>query len=308
MAEPIEIVVIGSINMDLVLRVAHPPRPGETVLARDLVTIPGGKGANQAVGAARLGAKTAIVGRVGDDEFGSRLLAGLKTNHVDTRFVTITEGASSGIAVITVDDQGENAICVSSGANFRVAPADVDAASGMIGRAKVCLLQLELPIDTVTHAIKLCRKAGVEVILDPAPAPIDAPDALFEVDVITPNLTEADTLTHKSPRNHERETRAVAAALTARGARNVVLKLGERGALVCDGDTCEHIPGRKIKPVDTTAAGDAFTAALGFARVRGQSLMEATKLANAAGAAACLRFGAQPSLPTLEEITKLFSA
>jgi len=308
MAEPAEVVVIGSINMDLVLRVAHPPLPGETVLARDLVTIPGGKGANQAVGAARLGAKTAIVGRVGEDEFGGRLLAGLKTNHVDTRFVTITEGAPSGVAVITVDDKGENAICVSSGANARVTPADIDAAADVIRNAEVCLLQLELPLETVLHAIAVCRRAGVETILDPAPAPIDAPDALFDVDVITPNLTEADTLTHKSPRNHERETRAVAAALAARGARYVVLKLGDRGALVCDGDTCEHVPGHKIKPVDTTAAGDAFTAALGFARTRGKNLHEATKLANAAGAAACLKFGAQPSLPTYEEVSKLMPA
>ncbi len=307
MAEPAEIVVIGSINMDLVLRVAHPPRPGETVLARDLVSIPGGKGANQAVGAARLGARTAIVGRVGEDEFGSRLLAGLNTNHVDTRFVTITEGAASGIAVITVDEKGENAICVSSGANARVTPADIDAAAESIRKAKVCLLQLELPLETVLHALTVCRRAGVETILDPAPAPIDAPDALFNVDVITPNLTEADILTHKSPRNHERETRAVAAALTARGARYVVLKLGDRGALVCDGDTCEHVPGHKIKPVDTTAAGDAFTAALGFARTRGKNLQDATKLANAAGASACLKFGAQPSLPTFEEVSKLMS-
>jgi len=293
-----EIVVIGSINLDLVLRVAHPPLPGETVLARDLSAIPGGKGANQAVGAARLGARTAMVGRVGDDEFGRRLLAGLGENRVDAQHVQITGGVASGVAVITVDDRGQNAICVAPGANHRVTPADVDAAADTIKQAKVCLLQLELPIDTVLHAIEVCRAAGVETILDPAPAPTSIPEHLLEVDILTPNLIEARTLAAANTA----EDRELAAALAARGARRVVIKLGDQGALVCDGDRFRHLQAHRITPVDTTAAGDAFNAALGVARARGQALPDAIRTANAAGAAACLKFGAQPSLPTQADI------
>lgn len=302
MANQFEIVVIGSINLDLVLRVAHPPRPGETVLARDLSAIPGGKGANQAVGAARLGARTAMVGRVGDDEFGRRLLAGLNENQVDARHVQITDGVASGVAVITVDDRGQNAICVAPGANHRVTPSDVDAAAEMIRRAKVCLLQLELPIGTVSHAVEICRAAGVETILDPAPAPERFPDSLMHVDILTPNLLEAQAISGEPADAHARDTRTIASALVARGAKRLALKLGSSGAIYYEADRFELVPGHRITPVDTTAAGDAFTAALGVARARGRSLSEAVRMANAAGAAACLKFGAQPSLPTQADI------
>ncbi len=305
MAEPFDVVVVGSINIDLVMRVARPPRPGETVMARDLVTIPGGKGANQAVGAARLGARTALIGRVGRDDFGTRLLNELKAQHVDIRHVTPTDNHATGVAMITVDEKGENAICVAAGANHRLTPSDVDAAAETLRRAKVCLMQLELPLATVEHAIELCRKAGVETILDPAPAPDRPPRALFGVDIICPNLLEAQALTQESPGTHAEETRTLAAALAAYGAKHVVIKLGERGAVVCDGNGCEVIPPHRITPVDTTAAGDAFAAALGYARAKGDPLLEAAHFANAAGAAACLKFGAQPSLPTLHDVLQL---
>ncbi|HUW84282.1 MAG TPA: ribokinase [Phycisphaerae bacterium] len=298
------VAVIGSINMDLVVRTSHAPAPGETVLGRDLQTIPGGKGANQAVAVARLGLPCWMIGRVGDDEFGQRLLTSLAASKVEVSHIVVTEGTPTGVALIVVDQVGENAICVASGANYRVTPEDVDAAEQAIAAAKVCLLQLELPVDTVVHAIRLCRKHGVETILDPAPAPPNAPDALFEADLITPNQNEAEVLTHE--RNEKvREAKAAAAALVSRGARKVVLKLAERGALVFDGERFEQIGPHKIAPVDTTAAGDAFTGALAVARARGHNLADAARYANAAGAAACRKFGAQPSMPTPEDVIEL---
>jgi ribokinase len=298
------VAVIGSINMDLVVRASHAPEPGETVLGRDLQTIPGGKGANQAVAVARLGLPCWMVGRVGDDEFGQRLLTSLAASKVEVSHIVVTEGTPTGVALIVVDRVGENAICVASGANYKVTPEDVDAAEQAIAAAKVCLLQLELPIETVVHAIRLCRKHGVETILDPAPAPPHAPDDLFEADLITPNQNEAEALTHERTEK-VREAKAVAAALVSRGARKVVLKLGERGALVFDGERFEQIGAHKIAPVDTTAAGDAFTGALAAARARGHNLADAARYANAAGAAACRKFGAQPSMPTPEDVIEL---
>jgi ribokinase len=300
------IVVIGSINMDLVVRAPHAPAPGETVLGRDFQTIPGGKGANQAVAVARLQLPCSIVGRVGDDDFGERLLTGLRASKVDVAHVTVAEGVATGVALIVVDHVGENAICVASGANYKVTPDDVDAARDRIASARLCLLQLELPVPTVIHAIRLCRKLNVPTILDTAPAPSDPPDELFEADIITPNQTEAGLLAQE-PSGKFREAKAVAAALVSRGARRVVLKLGDRGALVFDGQRFEHVPGRKIVPVDTTAAGDAFTGALAVACARGESLVEAARYANAAGAAACLKFGAQPSMPTPQEVEQLLT-
>ncbi len=307
MQESPAIVVVGSINMDLVVRVPHAPRAGETVIGRDLATIPGGKGANQAVAAARLGSSVAIVGRVGDDDFGDRMRTTLAGAHVDTRHVTVTEGAATGVALISVDVRGENAIAVSGGANRRLSPADVDAAAEIFSSARVCLLQLEIPLETVLHAIRVCRSAGVETILDAAPAPDDPPAELFAADILSPNLAEAEALAREPAAGH-REAKALAAALAARGARQVVIKLGEHGALYYDGERFEHVPELRIMPVDTTAAGDAFTAALAVARARGDSLSEAVRLANAAGAAACLKFGAQPSLPTMREVVRLIQA
>lgn len=304
MSQEPPVVVIGSLNMDLVVRVVTPPRPGETVLARDLAAIHGGKGANQAVGVSRLGAGCTLVGRVGDDLFGEQLLTGLTGAHVDTQHVVVTEGVATGVALITVDEHGENAICVAGGANQRLTPADVDAAADTISASRVCLLQLEIPLETVLHALRLCKRAGVETILDCAPAPAKTPPELFDVDILTPNLVEAEALA-SGHGGMPQSPKALAAALASRGARSVVIKMGERGALACDGAHCEHVPGIRITPVDTTAAGDAFAAALGVARARGEPLHDAVRFANAAGAAACLKFGAQPSLPTTADVSRL---
>ncbi|MFO0973910.1 MAG: ribokinase [Phycisphaerae bacterium] len=304
MSATCDVVVIGSVNIDLVVRAARIPAAGETILGRDLMTFPGGKGANQAVAAARLGARTALVGRVGDDPYGGRLLASLQAAGVNTRHVTVTEGVPSGTALICVDALGENAICVAGGANMRVTPADIDRAAPLIRSAKVCLLQLELPIETVLHALQVCRAAEVETILDPAPCPEEPVAGLFHVAVLSPNQHEAERLTGERFGNHA-EVKLLAATLAARGPAAVVVKLGERGAVYFDGEQLEHLPAHRITPVDTTAAGDAFTAALGVARAAGEPLAAATRFANAAGAVTCLKQGAQPALPTRPEVERM---
>jgi ribokinase len=289
--------------MDLVARAPHVPAPGETVLGRDFSTIPGGKGANQAVAVARLGAASRMIGRVGDDDFGRRLLDGLAASGVDTDAVRITPHTPSGIAMIVVEDAGENAITVASGANFQVTPDDVDAAETLLRRAAICLIQLELPVATVCHTIRVCRRHGVQTLLDPAPAPQDEiPDELFQADIISPNESEAAILTGLPARS---DPSAIAEALHRRGCSSVVLKLGERGAWVSAGSQRGPVPGFRIDAVDTTAAGDAFTAALAVCLAAGQNLLTASRFANAAGALACTRLGAQLSMPTREEVEGL---
>jgi ribokinase len=292
--------------MDLVVRAPHVPQPGETVLGHSFSTIPGGKGANQGVAAARLGADCRFIGRIGDDAFGQRLLAGMQASGVNCEYVQVSEGVATGVALIVVDERGENAITVAGGANKKLTVEDVEAARDVIASSKVCLLQLEIPLETASYAIRLARTLGVEVILDcaPAPDPGQVPQTLFSADIITPNETEAMILTGE-PAVGKREARFLAAALVERGAENVVLKLGEKGSLCYDGSRFEHVDPFRVKPVDTTAAGDAFTAALAVSRARGLPLGEAVRYANGAGAAACLKFGAQPAMPSAEEVRKV---
>src|SRR3954454_3582570 len=197
MAKSGPIVVIGSINMDLVCRTPHIPRAGETILGNGLVTIPGGKGANQAVAAAKLASpntKVHMIGRVGSDDFGQRLLNGLTQHGVDTTHVTLTEGVASGVAMILVDTKGENTIVVTPGANAKLTPRDIDAAEDLIKTASVVLIQLEIPYQTVTHAIAMCQRLGVYSILDPAPAAHKLPRTMMGVDLFTPNQSEAEIL------------------------------------------------------------------------------------------------------------------
>ena len=312
---PRKIVVVGSINMDLVCRCERMPRPGETVTGSGLLTIPGGKGANQAVAAARLagpGDEVHMVGRVGDDDFGQRMLVALRGHGVDADRVTVTEGVSSGCAVILVDKVGENSIVLSPGANAKVSPEDVDAAADLIGGAAVVVLQLEIPLLTVAQAIAVARRAGVRVILDPAPAPPDGlKRALYQVDVLTPNQTEAEALLAKAgtamgrmKRTRRVDAKQLGEELLERGPGAVVLKLGAKGALLVDNEI-EHVKGYKTKVVDTTAAGDAFNGALAVGLAEGMELGRAVRFANAAGAKACENFGAQPALPTRMEVEGL---
>ena len=316
------IVVIGSANTDLVARTPRLPRPGETVLGADLLTLPGGKGANQAVAAARLRSPQAsrllaphpshpnatvhLIARVGDDAPGAALRANLDQNNVDVTHVRPTPGVPSGTALILVDAAGENCIAVCPGANGRVSPADVDAAEDLIARASVVLLQLEIPPETVLHAIALCRRLGVPSVLDPAPVPAAGlPPAMYAVDVLTPNETEAARLAGADATGPT-DPEAIARAIARRGPGHVVMKLGAAGALIVPADgPSTAVPPFPVEAVDSTAAGDAFNGALAVALSEGRPLNEAVRFANAAGALCCTKAGAQPSLPTRDEVERL---
>ncbi len=311
-----DVLVIGSLNADLVVRVGRFPAPGETISGDDLQIIPGGKGANQAVAAARLGAKTAMMGRVGKDSFGPFLLDSLKSNQVDISNVHVDESAT-GTAMIVVDSNGQNSIVLSAGANGKVSAEDIKSIKV---DAKILLLQLEIPIESVIHAAKLGRQKGMTVILNPAPAR-ELPDELISsVDYLVPNETELSLLCGV-PVKDAASAEQAAKVLLKRGARHVIVTLGEIGALVVSTDQVKHVDAYKVNVVDTTAAGDAFIG--GFAAKLLESgsslpvqehtpaghlalaLQSAVKYGNACGALAVTKFGAQPSLPTKEEVEKL---
>jgi ribokinase len=305
------IVIIGSINMDLVCRVPRLPRAGETVLGTAFAVIPGGKGANQAVAVARLGGNVHLIGRVGEDDFGKQLLAGLRSAGVKVDRVLPTPDVASGCAAIAVDVAGENAIAVIAGANGLLLPADVDAAEGLIASAAVVVVQLEVPVETVLHTAALCRRLGVPTILDPAPAPPGGlPAELYDVDILTPNEAEAAMLLGlpllKPDEAATLPASEIATRLLERGCRAVLLKLGAAGSLLQEkeGSAIEIAP-FPVQAVDTTAAGDAFTGALAQALAEGISLPAAARFANAAGALCCTTFGAQPALPTRERVEEL---
>ncbi|MEN0110462.1 MAG: ribokinase [Planctomycetota bacterium] len=300
------IVVVGSANMDLVLRCPRIPRPGETLLGDSVTEAPGGKGANQAVAASRLGGDVTLIGRVGDDAFAGRLLDSLSGNGVRTDRVASTEGIASGVATISVADNGENAILVIPGANALVTPADVAAARESISAADTLLLQLETPQETIVAAIAVAREAGVRVILDPAPVPATVAAGLLDVDIICPNETEAEALLGRSVGATADERLAAAKALTQLGARTAIITLGAEGAVwtTRDGES-GTVAAPKIDPVDTTAAGDAFAGALGLRLAEGADLPTALRFACAAGSAAATRLGAQPGMPTRAEVEAL---
>ncbi|HEV3464342.1 MAG TPA: ribokinase [Actinomycetota bacterium] len=294
-----EVVVVGSLNLDLVVRVPRLPGPGETVAGDDVFRNPGGKGANQAVAAARLGRRVAMVGRVGDDDAGRQLLASLEAASVDTAQVRALPGVPSGTALITVSEDGENQIVLSPGANARLTPGDVAAAGAALEAAAVTLLQLEVPLEAVAAAAKAA--AGM-VVLTPAPVQ-PLPDGLLDqVDVLVPNRVELAQLTGQPVP----ETVASAVALAGRlAARAVVVTLGADGALVVEDGQASHVPAVPVKAVDTTAAGDAFCGGLADALAAGATLQDAARMAVRVAAAACLRPGAQASLPTPAELGAL---
>ena len=301
------ILVVGSINMDLVVRTARMPAPGETILGNGLATSPGGKGANQAVAAARLGGNTTMIGRVGEDTFGRTLLAGLEDEGVDCRSIMTTGDAATGVAIIAVDRNGENAIIVAGGANAMLTPDDVYSRAELFGRADVVVLQLEIPLPTVRAAITLARRHGCKVILDPAPAPSKIPAELCQVDILSPNANEAEIITGQKA-GEERVDKLVALDLVARGAQAAVLKLGHRGSLVVSADgQFARVGPYHVDIVDTTAAGDAFTGALAVKVACGMALPGAARFANAAGALACTRLGAQRAMPSAAEVRMLMA-
>jgi ribokinase len=297
------IVVIGSSNTDMIIKVPHIPAPGETILGGEFFTAAGGKGANQAVGAARAGGRVKFVARVGSDMFGERAVAALRLEGIDVRNVLRDKHAASGAALIFVAKNGENSIAVAGGANAKLSSADVRRAAGVFTGAASLVMQLETPLASVHLAARLAAKAGVPVILNPAPAQ-PLPDALLKlITILTPNETEAELLTGIKVKDTAAAARACA-KLRARGVRTVIMTLGSRGAFVSDSQGSRLLPGFKVNAVDTTAAGDVFNGALGVSLAEGKALDEAIRFAHAAAAISVTRWGAQPSAPRRAEIDK----
>ena len=294
-----KIVVVGSANTDMVVPVHHLPEPGETILGGDYVQSLGGKGANQAVAAARLGGDVTFIARLGKDSFGDISLAAYRAEGINTEFIVRDDTALSGVALIMVNRGGENIIAVAQGANAKLSPQDILAAENAIKGAKCLLVQLEIPLETVQAAIQLAAKHHVPVILNPAPATKLPPEMLEMVDYLTPNETEASFL------EGNYTTRNVSAdAFLLRGkfkAKNIIITLGPKGALIV-GYNNRAIPSYQVHTVDTTGAGDAFNGGLAVALARGDDLANAVKFANSAAALSTTRTGAQPSMPTLDEV------
>lgn len=290
--------------MDLVIRCASLPVPGQTITAESSQEIPGGKGANQAVAASRAGGDVVMIGRVGDDSMASQLIENLHGHQVQTDRVLRTEHCASGLAVVAVESSGQNAILVVPAANAKVSVEDVNDAESLLRAADVVLLQLEIPLTTVTRAIEIAKDAGVPVILDPAPMPSTLPKEALQVDVICPNQSEAAALVGYRVETLD-DARRAAEDLLSQGVRQAIITMAEQGAIIHDGSSSQWIEPFKIEPVDTTAAGDAFAGALAVRLAEGQPLSASARFAAAAGAIAATRLGAQPAMPSRLEIDQL---
>jgi len=299
--EPRPIVVVGSSNMDLVIKTSRIPKPGETILGGEFAMIAGGKGANQAVAAARLGGRVYFVARVGRDPFGDRMLDNFQAEGIATDYVIRDEKRSSGVAIIVVDDSGENSIVVAAGANGALSPADVDKAEEIIAQADSVLLQLEIPIETVMRTVELAAKHGTRVILDPAPARELDYSLLSKIDIITPNETEAEILTGIAGTD-EFAARLQATALRNRGVKTVLVTRGKQGSMLDDGNEARVFKTIEVESVDSTAAGDCFNGALAAKLAQGADLSEAINFASRAAAISTTRLGAQDSLPRLSDL------
>jgi len=307
MAQGKAIVVIGSSNIDLVAKSHKIPVVGETLTGTDFFMTPGGKGANQAVAAAKLGADVIFVARLGKDVFAEKSLENFKSVNINTKHIAQLEGVPSGVAIIAIDDNGKNIIIVVPGANGKLTPADVEKASADITSAGVVVCQLEIPIETVERAAEIAAKNKVPFILDPAPARPLSDKLLSLVDVIKPNETEAQTIA--GIKVVDAETAAKAADwLLAKGVKNVIITLGEKGALLANKNGKETIQSRKVKAIDSTAAGDAFTGALAYGMANGKSLKDAAVYAGAVAAISVTRLGAQASMPTKKEVDAFIAA
>ncbi|PXV73194.1 ribokinase [Pantoea sp. PNA 03-3] len=301
MSKHAKLAVLGSINADHILNLAHFPRPGETVIGQKYQIAFGGKGANQAVAAGRAGADIAFIACVGADDIGERVCQQLAQDKIDTQPVEVIKGESTGVAMIFVNGEGENNIGIYSGANAALTPAYVARHQQVIAGADALLMQLESPLDSVVAAATLARQHQTQVILNPAPATA-LPDSLLAlVDVITPNETEAEILTGIAVRNDEDAARA-AAALHNKGIPTVLITLGRRGVWLSEKGQGQRVAGFDVKAVDTIAAGDTFNGAFITARLEGKAMLDAVRFAHAAAAIAVTRSGAQPSVPWRAEI------
>ena len=300
------IVVLGSLNMDFVVRVPHLPAGGETVLGHDFVTLPGGKGANQACAAGRAGSTNVTVkmlGRIGYDVFGDQLKASLAAAGVDVSGVQATQEQPTGVALIWVDAHGQNSIVVASGANHAIKLEEMPAMRAAFRGASHALFQLETPLPVVEAALRLAREEGVRTILDPAPAQPLTGELLSQVDILTPNESEALALLGRVPQRVSLDdAKRLAVALLALGPKSVILKLGDRGCWYWNGQYSIHKPAFEVKAIDSTAAGDTFNGALAVSLAQSADMSKALVFANAAAALSVTRAGAQASIPELAEI------
>lgn len=296
-----KIVVVGSSNTDMIIKTEHIPKPGETVIGGDFSTAAGGKGANQAVAAARAGGTVRFVARVGKDVFGDQAIEGFVKDNIDVSHIVRDAREPSGVALIFVDHKGENSIAVASGANGSLSPADAQAAEEAIADADVLVMQLETPLETIGEAAAMGARARVKSILNPAPAqPLDD-QLLSHVSILTPNESEAELLTGIAVKS-DVDAHKAAKALAEKGIGIVLVTLGRRGVFVHGDGMDELVPGFEVEAVDSTAAGDVFNGALAVAIAEGRPLRQAVHFANAAGAISVTRLGAQPSAPSRREI------
>lgn len=298
---PANVVVIGSLNMDLVTRAPRLPKGGETLIGHSFATVSGGKGANQAVAAARLGAQVAMVGCVGNDDYGVQLREALLAEQIDCQAVSTVED-SSGVALIVVDDNSQNAIVIVAGANGAMTPAVIDRFDAVLQAADVIICQLEIPDTTVGHALKRARALGKTVILNPAPASRPLPaDWFVAIDYLIPNESEAAALSGL-PVDSLQSAESAASQLIAMGAGKVIITLGAQGSLFANGKGFEHFPAPKVQAVDTTAAGDTFVGGFAAALASGKSEAEAIRYGQVAAALSVTRAGAQPSIPAMSDV------
>ncbi|TVT79950.1 ribokinase [Pseudomonas sp. H3(2019)] len=298
---PAKVVVVGSLNMDLVTRAQRLPHAGETLHGESFATVSGGKGANQAVASARLGARVSMIGCVGDDAYGEQLRAALLAEQIDCQALTSVEG-SSGVALIVVDDNSQNAIVIVAGANGQLTPDMVAGFDAVLAAADVIICQLEVPMHTVGYVLKRGRELGKTVILNPAPATSPLPaDWYSSIDYLIPNESEASALSGL-PVDSLESAELAASRLIAAGAGKVIITLGPQGSLFANGQGCEHFPAPKVKSVDTTAAGDTFVGGFAAALAAGKSEVEAIRFGQVAAALSVTRAGAQPSIPSLSDV------
>jgi ribokinase len=298
------VVVVGSLNMDLVTRAQRMPGPGETLSGESFVTVSGGKGANQAVAAARLGAQVAMIGCVGRDAYGEQLRSALLAEHIDCQGVSIVSGVSTGIASIVVDGNGQNSIIIVAGANGCLTPDVMDRFDALLSAAQVVICQLEVPVPTVAHVLRRARELGKTVILNPAPATAALPDDWYSlIDYLIPNETEATILSGVAV-DSLASARGAAGSLLASGAGKIIITLGEQGVVLASAQAVEHFPAPRVTAVDSTAAGDTFVGGFAAALAQGRSEPEAIRFAQKAAALSVTRAGAQPSIPHSAEVQR----
>lgn len=294
------VVVIGSLNMDIVITAERQPRMGETILGDTISFLPGGKGANQAVAAQRLGANTSMIGAVGEDAFGQQLIASLQREGINTSGVKRMHNEPTGTASILLAER-DNSIVVISGANMCLKPEDIDQHISLIKEADIILLQLEIPLETVQYAVKKAKELGKKVILNPAPAQELPDDLLMSIDYLTPNLSELQLLTHSD----QEDVKALIPQLLTKKVEHVIVTLGKDGAAFAGQDGAIHfVPSHSVNVIDTTGAGDAFNAGLAFALGRRKSLNDAVIFANSVAALSVMKYGAQNGMPTINEVTR----